>query len=59
MSTGTLSTGFNDLESINVMPTAPPQPTQMPCGPGDATQRGPDPGIGTAFTITLRDGSIL
>jgi len=27
MSTGTLSTGFNDLGSINVMPTAPPQPT--------------------------------
>src|SRR5215469_3276080 len=59
MSTGTLSTGFNDLGSIKVMPATPPQPIQTPCGPGDATQRGPDPGMGASFAITLREGSIL
>src|SRR2546421_12328780 len=41
------------------MRSAAAQATQMPRGPGDAAHAGPAPGIGAAFTITSRDGSIL
>src|SRR5712691_11760561 len=57
--TGRLWAGLRESWLIKVMRSTPPQPIQMPCGPGDAAHAGPAPGIGAAFTITSRDGSIL
>src|SRR2546429_9598301 len=59
LSTCRLSAGLNESWLIKVMWLTPAQPIQMPCGPGNAAHAGPVPGIGAAFTITLRDGSIL
>jgi len=59
LSTRRLCTGSSESWLIKVMWSTPAQPIQMPCGPGDAAHAGPAPGIGAAFTITSRDGSIL
>jgi len=54
-----LATGLSESWLIKMMRLTPAQPIQMPRGPGDAAHAGPVPGIGAAFTITSRDGSIL
>src|SRR6266496_6492379 len=59
LSTGRLWAGLSESWLIKVMRSTAAQAIQMPCGPGDAAHAGPAPGIGAAFTITSRDGSIL
>src|SRR4029077_1540175 len=54
-----LCTGFSEPWLNKVMRSAAAQAIQMPRGPGDAAHAVPAPGIGAAFTITSRDGSIL
>src|SRR5580693_3400501 len=57
--TGRPWTGLSEPWLINVMRSAAAQAIQMPRGPGDAAHAVPAPGTVAAFTITLRDGSIL
>jgi hypothetical protein len=57
--TRTLCTGLSEPWLIKVMRSTAAQAIQMPYGPGDAAHAVPVPGIGAAFTITSRDGSIL
>jgi len=57
--TGRLCTGLSEPWLIKVMRSAAAQAIQMPRGPGNAAHAVPAPGIGAAFTITSRDGSIL